>query len=662
MFTAGAMDKALRGLRVQISTRSIDCAAIGLLAITVAIAWAVIVPIAFYTDSWGYYLYAKFIGIQAGGALPSHRTPGYPLMVLLTGVTKLDSLAVLLAAQFLMAVAMPVLAYLAVEPFSRKAAITCGVVTTITMLPFIYQKWVMTEQPFLFCTMLIAFLVARLSMRGSHGVLFLAITLVSIALALVKPQGTLIFWLTAILCLVMLRKLRPWILGGMLAFSAAMAMWAVIDRQYLLRAGAFPEIFPPSRAEQRLGELYFEPRIYCPSVVDDCPAILNAQAGPASAELYKIVNESIKTRRREPPTSNDLMPQILFSNLPEHGSDSLESRIWRRPHFAYWQFISSSVALRLGASQRDELFGKVAAEYGNRGINGAFRFLRNNPTAFLFGGAPRAGGYNLFWQFYGPGRYLRTLDIYRPTRLVRPENGPSSKALFDGLRAYLTAFPKYWEPLYPQYVGHVNELIEEMFESPRFEHLWRIWNMMASQLTIASADKLFRSVVKETAMRHPESTIILWDNASTAAFGPGSNSDDGYRLLSLPYIGQSQYVPEEMPARLREELLLTAQKPVPLPKLFDWLYQSAHVLKPIYFLISICVVPVLWNSRARLFGIWLITVTAVQIAVIALFGTPTARYMDMVLLLPLMGSMLGMWLLKEERSNNAEHPTVQKAV
>lgn len=633
-----------------------DCLLVAIVATAVAAAWHILVPVAFYTDSWGYYQYARFFdpATRSAGGIPSHRAPGLPIFILLTGATRWNTFAGLLAAQFAMAVAIPVLAYLIVQPFHRRAALAAAVLTILTMIPFLYQKWVMTEQLYLFLTFLVAFLLSRLFLKGAHGALFMGVALAAAALALTKPQGALVFWLSTLICALALPRLWAWILPGVLLFMGVMLLWAMVDRSYLLRAGAYPEILGmPTGGDRWVADLYYQPWRRCFEKGPPCTPVIKASAGPASTELYRIVAEAAANYAPSEGSDAWLRPPSMF--LMPAKSHALRDAIWQRPHFVYWNFITGAIDKRLGTEERARLMRQVASEHSNRGLVGAVRFLIDNPTSVFLGGGPRASGYNLFWQFYGPGRSLRTLSIARPTRLISAGNGPASRIFFDELRRHLVAFPGFWTQNYPEFSGRPDALIDEFFERPSFTHLWRFWNLMAHQLGHANADLLFRLVAQEALAHHPEAFLVFWDNFVTASFGPEAISDDGYRLLALPHIGQTQYVPPEMPSALRRELLATNDGRGPPPAVFEYLYQLAHILKPVYLLLVVLGLSTLWASPARCLAIWIVAVTALHIAVISVYGSPTFRYMDAIVLLPLILAVLGCAMLGRGVRERAEN-------
>lgn len=104
-------------------------------------------------DPLSYYVYAQALvkGDASGSML---RTPGYPLLLIATGVLHGHTLLYLLVLQTLMAVGLPPLVYATVRRVYPRAALPVGLATIGCLLPYGYMQSVMTETPFMFFVLL----------------------------------------------------------------------------------------------------------------------------------------------------------------------------------------------------------------------------------------------------------------------------------------------------------------------------------------------------------------------------------------------------------------------------------------------------------------------------------------------------------------------------
>ena len=85
---------------------------IGLFATLAVIAWFLTQHIGFTSDSVTYWLFNEYLLRKQGpGSFLFFRTPGYPLLMILSGVSYFHSFIGLLFIQAIMAILMPILIY-----------------------------------------------------------------------------------------------------------------------------------------------------------------------------------------------------------------------------------------------------------------------------------------------------------------------------------------------------------------------------------------------------------------------------------------------------------------------------------------------------------------------------------------------------------------------
>src|SRR5260370_17179714 len=100
----------------------------------------------FVKDSLVYYEVGGWISGHDVSAIPTFITPGYPLLLVVTGVTGLNTFAGLLLVQGAMAVTIPLLIYGSMRLIAPRVAFVTGLLAILLLVPFVWSKTVMSEQ------------------------------------------------------------------------------------------------------------------------------------------------------------------------------------------------------------------------------------------------------------------------------------------------------------------------------------------------------------------------------------------------------------------------------------------------------------------------------------------------------------------------------------
>jgi hypothetical protein len=206
-----------------------------LAAATVAV-WVYTKPIVFTQDTFTYIHHARELQLRTAlpGALFS-RTPGFPLVLLLFHVTDLkQSVFWLIIFHSVLAVASCWLFYLTARLLEPRGALVLSLVFMGSMLPFLNVKYMMTEQSFLFETVLtlyglVGYLMARTQRDAKWGIVVLSIG--AALMTLTRPQGAyvipVLFALAAVLAW---RRIQLVLIGGVMVVGAVWFVQAVDQR------------------------------------------------------------------------------------------------------------------------------------------------------------------------------------------------------------------------------------------------------------------------------------------------------------------------------------------------------------------------------------------------------------------------------------------------
>ena len=159
------------------------------LAACMQLVYVLLLPLSLSIDSYGYLSYAAH---PLAADTPIVRTPGYPLLIALTAVPWLDSMLILIAVQLTLAACLPVVAFYALRPSGRVAALTVAALALVFPYPYTVPLQMMSETAYLsglaLATALLAVYLERRSLR------WLFATLAAIAVTSeVRPSATFLY-------------------------------------------------------------------------------------------------------------------------------------------------------------------------------------------------------------------------------------------------------------------------------------------------------------------------------------------------------------------------------------------------------------------------------------------------------------------------------------
>ena len=203
-------------------------------AVVVAV-WVSSKPIVFTQDSLTYIAHARDLQLRHFTESMFPRVPVFPAILWAFNVTDLShSVFWLIAFQSLLAVASCWLFYLAARLLEPRGGFVVALVFIASLLPFLHVKYIMTEQAFLFETVLTSYGMIRYLMAGTIREASLSVAIFGMGAALMtltRPQGAyvipLLFGLVA-----MLAWRRAWIAvtGAVLVFCAVWSVQVVDQR------------------------------------------------------------------------------------------------------------------------------------------------------------------------------------------------------------------------------------------------------------------------------------------------------------------------------------------------------------------------------------------------------------------------------------------------
>ncbi|MFA6449041.1 MAG: hypothetical protein WCX65_06235 [bacterium] len=344
-----------------------------ILAVSVAAALIVmfVFPVYFTSDSRSYL--ERAMELVGGG---SHdplfksfiRPPGYPLMMLLTGVVGLGTFKLLILVQTLMGLLIPQMIYGIGARVNRTTAIWSAMLSAVSLIPFICMKSVMTEQVSIFLMLLGAYCFAAYLTTGKARHIYI-MSLVIFLMILVRPSAKLLFVIYLGVTVMARPKAFIHIAASVFLTAACVALAMNIGNNGGKAGAAYPSLTGTA--------LFFNVYLASQGAVQE-------QNGPASAELLrKTLAISKQTDAEEVfmrETLVDSMRADYFFRRFGDDKEAFVKFIAESPSRIYFKFLWDTLNKRLGPEAADKLFLRVSLETLRAHPSVGIRFMYTNLT------------------------------------------------------------------------------------------------------------------------------------------------------------------------------------------------------------------------------------------------------------------------------------------
>jgi hypothetical protein len=348
-------------INMRFDTAKLDrrelCIQASLLAISVTVVavWVFAQPIVFTHDTFTYMDVAR--EFASGRSTNSYyfRLPIYPALLWTFHITDLShSVFWLIIFQSFLAVASVWLFYLSARLLEPRGAFIVSLLFVASFLPFSNVKYIMTEQTFLFETMLALYgLIAYLMARSTReSLLAIMILIVGAALMmLTRPQGafvgSVLLFTTAVLA-----WRRAWIpaIGAVLLITL---VWSVQAIDHRSRSGSWNSAGNFDNTHTVGKQLFFTLYLEAPSKVN---IRVSPENGPATAELKRLLlEEAVKP-------DNSARKKGHFSHIAPDQLPAYIAGIFDGPDSNLYWAAFYGLDERLGLAGADQLLLRVSLE------------------------------------------------------------------------------------------------------------------------------------------------------------------------------------------------------------------------------------------------------------------------------------------------------------
>ena len=636
-----------------------------LFGLVYALYWLMVSPIQYTGDSEGYLGVARMLlGKSPHGMAPIFRSPGYPILLILTGSVIPGTFNVLLCTQAVMAAIIPWIVYRILIPYSPYIALITAITVVLTGTTTVHISQIMTESLFtllLFIGLSIAIKLARTTYI--KPMLFYWLAIVFAALNSVRPIAWFIFWVFLLLFTWILwhknSLIHLWksIMGSAILFMSLMCAWGIADDVFLSSGAQYsPQALLRVPDDNNLEvylydlpfiEAYFTPWVRRIELVFQSPIELNVlQDKPGMAKIRNIVLEQLIKDKKKFSQNIIIYPFHLFAKYADKPQE-LADRMFALPNYDYANYIHAAIKHSLSKEQRLALYNAVAKESGRSWPRRWLSMWFNNPLLPLMGPSHGNGPQNFLLAYTSLIHYLSEPPTY--SSLINNNNGPATKLMLTSLTESLRNHPETWRgtnSIFSPYLERPDALIEILSQIPNQQYAWDIASLLWNTLGYNTMSNLLNQVANETFIAHKIPLILrIWDTILMVAAGPG------YIDLNHlgPKLGQVEIYDyletPQLAKRQKSELRSTQQRyqityrnwQLPVA----WGYFLFYLCKPLFLLTSIISLAILWTRKhAMIVPIILMLPYITSVAIYGIFFTALPRYTDPTLILPFIVTML----------------------
>lgn len=646
-------------------------------SLSYAIYWLMVSPIQYTGDSEGYLGIARMLlGKCPSGIPPIFRTPGYPLLLILTGAVIPGSFIPLLITQALLASLIPLVIYRILLPYGQRVAFIGSILAILSGTTTAHVSQIMSETLFtslLFVGLGLTIKIIREKRVSSR--LFYWMAFIFAVLNTVRPISWLIFWpLLFVITVSLVQKntinLLKSILGSALIYIALMGVWTVADDVLFSFGARYSPLLPlkplaDSCLDTYLFDIPFNETYFsswAQHVENITPSLPSAHSNPALTKIQTIVLKQVIDNKTA-LTNMAVYPYQLFGKYLDQ-PEKLVERMFSFPNYKYASFVYTALEQHVSKKERHALFYSAAKEAGRAWPQRWVTLLKQHPFA-LISGPNHGNGSNLFLLAYTSLQHYQDPGQNNKDSLIDEHNGPATQLLFTTLNQGLEDNPELWQGTNGLWGSHLNSLeliLHTIITNPNQQYAWEITVMLWDMMGYNTMSHLLGQVAKETFNAHKKALALrVWDTSLMVAAGPGYIEIDSLN----PQFGQIEIYDyletAQLSARQKRELRSTEhhyqshyeawQAPI------KWGYFLFYLCKPIFLFTSAIALFILWSRNHNLaIPLVLMIPYGISIGVYGALFTALPRYTDPTILLPFIVTCMAMpeliKMVRGRRKNN----------
>jgi hypothetical protein len=334
----------------------------------------VFLPVSVTPDSRSYIDFA-FILTGKPDSSVYFRTPGYPLIMIASGVTLLKSFIGLILVQLAMALYIPIVIYKTLNHINRKAGYLAAEISIFSLTPYLYMKAILTEQSYIFVLLLSIYAAAKyFHTKNVKYVYFISIAL-AVAI-LIRPSSSLIFFIFFSLTTLFVPRKALHSIAAAIIVVASIALWAFL-RPIVLN-------MPESRgstANVTGRALFYNAFLFS-------AGNMKKSNGPGTAELIDTLDKYLRNNQSAPDVflaktadRSDEFKRYFYGRFKGDPA-GLVREMFDHPSFTYETFIWEVADKAVGPEKSDRLQLSASLEFLKKHPGTGVRFFLENLAGF----------------------------------------------------------------------------------------------------------------------------------------------------------------------------------------------------------------------------------------------------------------------------------------
>ena len=357
------------------------------------------VPIVYNSSSGSYVLYAReFLGMEDHPEI-YFRTWGYPLLLIVSGVFKLDTFWGVALIQYAMAITIPIFIFRTISIYESKTAYYLSLFSIVSLVPYGFMKAIMTEQSYIFFLIVCLYYASKFFATQRIYYVYMTCLFMSI-LSLIRPTGDYVF---LIFVIVIVTYIHRWkrsvfihlvisIVGILVLFQG----WSYV--RVAVFDGLTPKMFNQTNVTGKflfynvyLSGGHYNNRILFVGGQFEKKFLINEIDGPASKAFVNALRTALENIEFTKIKENLGMTQVGLGQLQNafyFGYDTpqkLGDEILSAPSVPYHFFIWKLFDKAYGPEKADELLKNVSIEMLRLNPLMGLHYLARNIYFFCIG-------------------------------------------------------------------------------------------------------------------------------------------------------------------------------------------------------------------------------------------------------------------------------------
>ncbi len=603
-----------------------------------AMFWVFTQHLTFNGDSGTYLHYAKWIMFKQGiSSIWYLRSPGLPLVLILSGVVTFANFIGFMLLQAVVSVANVWLFYQIAKIMQPRIALAAAWISVATCVPFIFSSMVMTEHWNLFGHLLLIFALLKFKVLQNSRLIWL-VALSNAFLFILRPSNYYLFTIVLVFLAIFSQDKWRTVLKFLLIYGTISLIYSM---SFGLLKLAQPGSEGLSAAFQGYRTFLYQPYI-------------EGKLQASNTELAHDILETIEYYSHTIPTAslNLKLGKEYFAPYIDD-RDVLFQQTINQPNGYYYNFIAEALVARYGRKATNAMLAKLVFNYFATNPSAIVQLLKST----LASSSNNYAGQMLFYPLMLKAQQTVLSEHNKPNSKIRATNGPATQQILHHVEDFVLGEPENWQNMQPSeyfadFKNNPYALLANIEHHPNHSYHWFMWQIMDRAVGPTAAAKLFMDAAKEGYIAHPISILAFMDDFITYFVGPDVTYRHGSRITFLPNPGVGE---KSIPVDASTRMIQQIQNPILdvganfWPQAYTVLGMLWLILKPIIIFLALAGFIMSFGSKNFSKYSLVLAIIVYNALIVCVFADPFFRYSALTWLLSLLLSIQTVYSWVENR-------------